>query len=198
MSGAAKVLIGLGIGCGVIVILCCGGFIFTGVYFARSVQQAMSEDPATIRGVTERIVAIDVPAELPPMMSLDWRIPFVGQMMMAIYGETEQSGLVIFQLETDMGNAEDMKVQFEESMRRAGRGEMREIPLEESEMFETQINGQAAEFRLGKGKRHESGDEVWQATGVFEGKGGAAMLFMQLDAEEFSKDDALAILKSMK
>ena len=59
MSSAAKVLLGLGIGCGVLVLLCCGGFIFTGVYFTRSIQQAMSEEPDTIRRVADSIVAID-------------------------------------------------------------------------------------------------------------------------------------------
>jgi hypothetical protein len=199
MSGAAKVLIGLGIGCGVIVLLCCGGFIFTGFWFTRSIQQAMSEDPATVRNVTDSMVTIDVPAELEPKMSMDhWRIPLVGEITMAIYGEPQQSVLALFQLDTDLGNAEQVKTQFEQSMREAGKGEMREVDLEESETFETEISGEKAEFRLGKGKRRDTADEVWQATGSFEGKGGAAILFMQLNAEEFDKDDALAILKSMK
>jgi hypothetical protein len=198
MSGAAKVLIGLGIGCGVLVLLCCGGFIFTGFYFTRSIQQAMSEDPATIRRVAESIVAIEVPEELTPEISIDYTMPIVDRKVMSLAvftSEHKRSALVLFQLAADFG---DFNEQFRQSMRESGRDQWKEVRLEEPERFETQINGEPAEFNVGKGKREKSSEEVWQAMGSFEGKGGAAMLFLQLDAEEFTKDDAMAILKSMK
>jgi hypothetical protein len=198
MSSAAKVLLGLGIGCGVLVLLCCGGFIFTGVYFTRSIQHAMSQDPDTIRRVADGIVAIEVPEELKPEISIDYTMPILDRKMMSLAvftSEQERSALVLFELASDLGDFEE---QFRQSMRESGRDRWKEVRLEESETFEAEINSEPAEFKVGKGKREKSGEEVWQAVGAFAGKGGAAMLFLQLDAEEFTKDDAMAILKSMK
>jgi len=200
MSSGAKVLLGLGIGCGVLVLLCCGGVIITTVFFGRSLQQAASEDPATVRLVTESIVAIEVPAELEPKFSLDWTMPIVDRKMMtlAIYASgDERSALMLFQMSEDFGSPDVMEAQFKQSMREAGRGEFNEVEVDESEDFKSEINGREAEFKLGKGKRQDKGHEVWQAIGSFRGKGGVAMMFLQLDAEKFTKDDLLAILKSM-
>jgi hypothetical protein len=201
MSSGAKVLLGLGIGCGVLVLLCCGGGIIAAVFFGRSMQQAMSEDPETVRIVTESIVEIDVPTSLPPQMSLDWTIPILNRKMMtmAVYAdEGDKSALVLFQMDEDFGNPAVMRTQFEESMKESGGQEWDEVELEESEKFTTEINGAEAEFTVGRGKRKEDDREVWQAIGSFDGKGGPAMLFMQLDAENFSKDDAMGVLQSMK
>lgn len=201
MSSGAKVLLGLGIGCGVLVLLCCGGGIVATIFFGRSMQQAISEDPATIRMVTESIVEIDVPESLPPQMSLDWTVPIVNRKMMtmAVYADKdEHSALVLFQMDEDFGNPAVMRTQFEESMKESGGQDFDEVELEESEKFTTEINGSEAEFTVGRGKREEDGREVWQAIGTFEGKGGPAMLFLQLDGEAFTKDDAMGILQSMK
>ena len=53
MSSGAKVLIGLGIGCGVLVLLCCGVFGVSMYFFGRSFN--MSEDPATVRRVLRQL-----------------------------------------------------------------------------------------------------------------------------------------------
>jgi hypothetical protein len=200
MSSGAKVLLGLGIGCGVLVLLCCGGFGIFIFYFGRSVQRATSEDPTTIRQVTDSIVTIEVPEALEPKFSLDWTMPIVNRKMMAmaVYADkAKRSSLVVFQISKDLGNPEMMKSQFQDSLRQSGQREWKEVHLEESETFNTKINGGDAEFKIGKGK-NESGKEVWQATGAFDGNGGPAMLFMQLAADDFDKDQVMAILKSMK
>lgn len=199
MSSGAKVLIGLGIGCGVLVLLCCGVFGVSMYFFGRSFN--MSEDPATVRRVTDGIVTIDVPPALEPKASVDWTMPFIKRKMMsmAAYADkAEHSNLVLFQISDDLGNAEAMKVQLQQSLRESGRAQWEEVNLDDSETFKTEINGDSAEFTVGKGKEKRSGREVWQATGAFAGNGGPAMLFMQLNAEDFTKDLVMAILKSMK
>lgn len=201
MSSGAKVLLGLGIGCGVLLLLCCGFFGITAFYFGRSLQHAMSEDPATIRGVTEGIVTIEVPEQLEPKMSLDWTMPIVNRKMMtmAVYADkADHSALVLFQISSDWGDTESMKTQFQQSMRESAGKEWKEVDLKESETFKTEINGSPAEFTLGSGKDEQSGREIWQATGAFDGKGGPAMLFMQLNAEDFTKDQVMNVLQSMK
>jgi hypothetical protein len=200
MSGGAKLLIGLGIGCGVLVLLCCGIGGVSMFYFTRSVQHAMSEDPPTIRSVTDSIVTIEIPPSLEPKMSLDWTMPIVNRKVttMAVYADkSDHSNLVLFQIAEDLGDPEMMEMQFRNSMRQSGK-EQWKVDVQDSETFKTQIDGSPAEFNVGRGKQEQSGREVWQAMGTFSGKGGPAMLFIQLNAEDFDKDDLMAILKSMK
>ena len=113
MSTGTKVLLGLGIGCGVLVLLCCGGMMLGGYFFGRSMQEAISEDPQQIAAVATSIVDIEVPAPLEPMFSLDFTIPFVNQkaMAMVVYAhkrdgsspkeEKPDSVLVLFQMERE-------------------------------------------------------------------------------------------------
>ncbi len=200
MSSGAKVLLGLGIGCGVVVLLCCGGGVAAMFFFGRGLQRATSEDPETIRRVTAEIVSIEVPPQLEPQMSLDYSVPFVNRkVMMAIYGQKEdKSMLALFQVDEKFGNPKVMRAQFEQSMEESGRNEWNEVELKEAETLKLEINGTDAEFKVGLGQRNKDDRHVWQATGTFEGKGGPAMLFMQLNAEDFTKEDAMAVLKSMK
>ncbi len=211
MSGGAKVLLGVGIGCGVLVLLCCGGLGIGGYFFGRNLQQAISEEPETIREVTKSIVDIDVPPPLEPKMSLDFTIPFANKKMMtmAIWtdeasdkakskGEQPESVLILFEMAGDFANREALKAQFEAQMHQSGRNDWEEVQVESSETIEAEINGSPAQFTFGKGKRKRDDKEVWQGMGAFDGKGGPAMLFMQLEAEKFSEEQARGTISSMK
>src|SRR5262245_58786301 len=78
MSGGAKVLLGMGIGCGVLVLLCCGFFGASGWWLVRTAQKSITEDPNTIHILTEEIAKIDIPPSLPPRAAMDLRLPIVG------------------------------------------------------------------------------------------------------------------------
>lgn len=210
MSGGAKVLLGVGIGCGVLVLLCCGGLGIGGYFFGRNLQQAISEEPEKIREVTTSIVEIDVPPPLEPKMSLDFSIPFADKKMMTMaiwadgaFGDDKskehkpESVLILFQMDGDFANREALKAQFEAQMNQSGRNDWEEVDLESQETIEAEVNGSPAQFTFGKGKRKDGDKEVWQAMGAFDGKGGPAMLFMQLDAEKFTEDQARGVLSSM-
>lgn len=203
MSGSTKVLLGVGIGCGVLALLCCGGLIIGGVFFGRSFSKAVSTEPDTIRAVTESIVSIEVPPPLKPVMSLDWTIPIVDRKMMtmAIYSDKEddpENMLFLFQMSDEFVNRDMMKAQFEQQLQQSSNQEWKEIELEDPETIEIEINGSPAEFTFGRGKVRDSDREAWQAIGDFDGKGGPAMLIMQLNADDFTEEQARGILSSMK
>ena len=61
MSGATKVILGLGLGCGITVLLCCGVFGAGMFWVARMAQQSVSNDPDQIHDMTNEIVAIRIP-----------------------------------------------------------------------------------------------------------------------------------------
>jgi len=204
MSGGAKVLLGVGIGCGVLALLCCGGLGIGGFFFGRNVQQAMRTEPDAVIAATKKIVAIEIPEPLKPEMAIDqlW-IPFAGTMSMAIWAEKlsddapPKSALVLFNLDNKTVTQEMLKAQFEMQMQQSGRQEMKEVSLESSEIIEQEVGGKPAQFTFGKGKQAHDNREVWQATGAFDGEGGAALLFMQLDVQSFSEEQARAIIASM-
>lgn len=203
MSGSTKVLLGVGIGCGVLALLCCGGVIIGGIFVGRSVQQAASEDPEAIRAATQSIVDIEIPKPLDPELCLNglW-IPLVGTVTLAVWSETvndrPQSVLVLFQLDNEAVTPDMLKAQFEMQIQQQQRNDWKEVTLEGPETIEKEIAGSPVEITFGKGKRPEDDREVWQATGAFDGRGGAAMLFMQLDADSFTEEQARAIIDTMK
>lgn len=204
MSGGTKVLLGVGIGCGVLALLCCGGLGIGGFFVARNVQQAVRTEPDAVIETTKRIVAIEIPEPLKPEMAIDQlSIPFVGTMNMATWTQQEgpeappKSALVLFELDNKTVTQEMLKAQFEMQMQQSGQHEMKEVSLESSEVIEQEIGGKAAQFTFGKGKQPHDNREVWQATGAFDGKGGVALLFMQLEAASFTEEQARAIIASM-
>lgn len=210
MSTGTKVLLGLGIGCGVLVLLCCGGLTIGGYFVGRSMQEAVSEDPQQIAAVTSSIVDMTVPEPLAPVFSMDFTIPIVNQkaMSMVVYTHKRDGGtpkqenpdsvLVIFQMSENFGDRAQLKAQFEAQMNQSGRKEWEEAELESEEIIEHEVNGSPAQFTFGKGKRRKDGREVWQAGGAFDGKGGPAMFFMQLDAEDFTEEQARGLIESMR
>jgi hypothetical protein len=177
-----------------------------GYFFARNMKEAISEEPEKVREVTKTIVEIDVPPPLEPRASIDFTIPIANKKMMtmAIWGdgskEDKQPGsvLILFQMDKDFANREALKAQFELQMHQQNRKEWEEIELENEETIEAEINGSPAQFTIGKGKRKSDGKEVWQAMGAFDGKGGPAMLFMQLDVEKITEEQARGTISSMK
>ena len=75
MSGTAKVLMVFGIGFVVLAVLCCGGVGFFGYWGYNLAKNAMSQDPETIRRVTDEIVTIAIPDAFEPQMSMDMKAP---------------------------------------------------------------------------------------------------------------------------
>lgn len=201
MSGSTKVILGVGIGCGLLLLLCCGGMMLSGYFFAQSAQNAVSKDPARVREVTAEIVEITVPETLPPMMSMDWTIPLVNKkfMSMAAYGEEEHgtNNLIVMQFGDFIGDEKQMQTQFNTQMRGSGQQEWGNVELEETEIVKQTVNGEETRFTLGRGKNDKSDADVWQVTGTFKGKGGPAMLMMQGETEKFTKEQVLAIIQSM-
>jgi len=201
MSGTAKVLLGVGIGCVVFLILCCGFFGFSGYWMVQMAKNSMTQDPESVRRLTSDIVNIEIPASLPPKMGMDMKIPFVGSnfMQWVAYGDAEHgNGLFLAQFSANIMDEETMRTQRRQSMRNSGRDDWEEdVDIQESETHETEVNGEPAKFKVARGKSRKQG-EVWQVAGGFRGKSGSAFLIMKVKSDEFTKEQVLAILDSME
>jgi hypothetical protein len=200
MSGTAKLLLGLGIGCGVLVLLCCGVFGASTWWMVRTAQKSITQDPAEVRRLTAEIVTIDIPESLPPKGGVDFKMPIVGTQVMtgAAYGDDADEEVLLLGQFGEMFNDENMQMQWRESMRTRGQRDWDDVEIDQTEKHEVEIHGQPANFRVAKGHVSKSNDEIWQVTGSFQGKAGPAMLILRVRASNFTKEQVLAMLDSMK
>ena len=201
MSGTTKVLLAFGIGCGVLVLLCCGVFGITGYSGRELLQRVVQRRPGQGADITDAIVTIEIPESLEPQGSLDLRVPIQGDRIMtgALYGSKEgDNHLIIGEFNPEMVDSGDIETQFRKSMRGTDRGEHENLDIIESETYDAKINGEDAAFRVSKAEGRESKKAYWQVTGEFRGDAGPAMLIMGLEADKFSKDDVINIIKSME
>lgn len=210
MSTTAKVLLGTGIGCVVILALCCGTFGLFIYSFVRTMENAKIDDPQQIQDLSEDIVTINVPPALKPRIGIDVKLPFVGMPMVAgvIYSDKEggeldedfskHNVLLFGQLGQQFSDDPNMREQLENFQREAHGQDEEDFKIEESEPFKTTINGEPAEFTISKGRDSDAEDDRWHVMGHFQGKGGPAIFLMHVKAADFSKEQVLAILQSMK
>jgi hypothetical protein len=200
MSGATKVLLGLGVGCGLIVLLCCGVFGAGTFFVAQMAQQALSNDPDKVHDLTAEIVTIQIPDTLKPLGSLDLNIPIVNTRLMtgvAYRDASQYNVLMLGQFGEQFADDETMQLHWKQFSHESGR-HADDVRIEESEKYDTQVNGQPANFTIGKGRDRKAEREVWEVAGKFRGHGGPAVLILRLNASDFSKEQVLDVLKSMQ
>ena len=200
MSRGAKVLIGLGVGGGLLILLCCGGVIGLGIYFGTNL---MSDDPAVVAAKTDEIIQIEIPGGLEPKMSFDMKVPFSGPRLMlwTVYIDEEtESVLVLFALEgaSASQDQEQMRRQMDQSLRQQGMGGQEEITIQETYTKDVEIRGQPVTFTIAKGVGEKSGNPRIQVMGVFQGEAGPVILMLNADAEKFTEDEIIEMIESIQ
>jgi hypothetical protein len=196
------VLLGVGIGCGIVLLLCCGGGV--ALYMVGKSAFQMETDPVQVATTAQSITDMEVPASFTPKMSMSINVPFANKkiMTMSIYtGPNDKGSLIVAEFGEEMAgnNPEQMRMQMENSMRQQQQGqgaqhlEMEGDPRE----VKTTIRGQESIFTIQKGKS-ASGDEFYQVQGSFQGKGGPAFLLGQFPADQIDEEQAEAFVKSIK
>lgn len=204
-GGGSKLLLGLGIGCGLMLLLCCGGGVAVFMIGKSAVQVETS--PVPVATVAQGITDMDVPAGFEPKMSMSIKVPFANKkvMTMAFYTGPNENGIIMaaeFGEEMAGNDPEQMKLQIEQSMRqqqqRQGQG-AKNLQMEgESKEVTVTVRGEECTFTIQRGKAQNE-EEFVQIEGTFTSKeGGPAFLFGQLPASDFSEEDAEAFVKSVK
>jgi hypothetical protein len=201
MSGTSKVLLGLGVGCGALLLICCGVAGIGGYYAYNLAKNAMSTDPDTIREVTNEIVTITIPESFEPQSSMDLNLPFnQGQMQAVVYNDNAVQGvLMLFQFgNAAMVNDPNLRQQFDNSLSANKKFQHEHLQIEESEKFETTINHEPATFTIAQGTIADAEGKFWRVTGDFRGKGGFAQLMLNAKSPDVTKEQIMEILQSMK
>jgi hypothetical protein len=203
-STASKILLGCGIGCGVIVVLCCGALAAIVYWGERVLPRYVERDPAAVRSVTDQIATIDVPPDLKPEASLALKVPFTGQPLVtfAVYtgeGEDEVLGLAEIPGPPESADQKQLQQRIDEALTgRSKRGPGDDFkPAGEPQKVEVQIRGAPAKFEIEEGEI-KSGKKMIRAMGQFKGHNGTSLLFLQLDAEKHDSANVEQLLRSIQ
>lgn len=191
----------MGLGCGGLLLLCCGGGVIGTVLIGKSAMQ-MTSDPAAVQQKASQIADFEVPDGFGPDTAMTIAVPFSGQtiMTMVSYKPTDKDGMIFL---TGVGtiaagaNRDQIRQDVEQRMNQQGMG-AKKLDVNESRDLELEIRGKPATFRIQKAHDPQTKQDYVQFDGVFEGKEGAAVLIGQVKAEDFSEDDAENLLRSIK
>lgn len=209
-GGGSKVLLGLGIGCGLMLLLCCGGGI---VFFYSAKDQIkqvventiqVEQDPVKVKAISDGITDMQAPEGLQPEMATTINVPFTEQKFMTVAayaGPNRKGTLIVAEFGEQMKGAdpEEMKRQMQDSMQQqqGGQGAKNLQMVGEPREVKTTVRDQEATFKIQKGKT-EDGDEYYQVQGVFQGKGGPGFLMGQFPADQIDEEQTKAFVRSIK
>ncbi len=205
-GGGSKLLMGLGIGCGLMLLLCCGGGV--AVFMVGRSAFHVETVPAQVAAAAEDITDMDVPPGFEPKTAVSVKIPFTSKkvMSMAIYEGPSKKGMILVAEfgEGMPGNAdpENMRLQIEQSMRQQQQQQnqgAKKLQMEgDAKEVTVTVRGEECTFTIQRGKAGNE-QEFVQVEGTFTGKeGDPAFLLGQLPASDFSEEDAEAFVKSIK
>jgi hypothetical protein len=203
MGTGTKVLIGLGIGCGFFLLLCCGGLVAVGVYFQQYVKTAINEDPQKALAMTDQLVDIEVPEPLEPRLSLDFKMPVAGfPIAKGVVYTVPNDGAVLTLIEfgevVPPAQRPEMRRQIEQSLREEGVFENEQGWTWQSQVLRYRIGDREVPFRYETAQNPETGHQHVRVAGTFTGKSpGVVMLFLFADTEVLSEDKVLEILDSL-
>jgi hypothetical protein len=193
MGTTAKVLLWLGGGFLVLGLLCCGA----GAVIFYKVKGGFSEDPTVVAQKTQEIVDWQVPADFKPKFSLD----MLTMMTMVFYEVEPAKGVLMIGQFGKMFEGQDkqqLEDQMKNSMRQQGKGGGKELQIEEQQTHKFTIHGKETDFVFAKAKDPDSGREMWQVTGAFEGKGGVAFMLLQVERDEYTEEELKELIGEIK
>jgi hypothetical protein len=203
MSGTTKVLLGCGIGCGFLMLLACGGVCVLAFSVGSYIKESATQDPAKIGTLTSDIVTIEIPPGLEPKAGFDAKMPITHApfLIAAIYAnEKQHSMLMLTEFQSDLfgkEGREGFQKKLEESMELKG-NRQQQFQVKESKAHETTIHSEPAKFNVAKGVNESNKQEQWLVMGEFKGVEGPAIFVFQAPLEDYTEEQIIEMLDSMK
>ena len=200
-SSSTKLELGLGIGCAVVLFLCCGGFLAVSFYATSWVSKGVSTDPGTVNNVAAQIAEIDGPDDFEPVSSSDLRVPMADAAMMraAIFRDWECDSTLVLATGAAFNSEDPQHIQA--NLRKSlGQQAGSQESLQQTQVTEhiLTIRDKPCKFLFITGLSQESKAKRIQVMGAFPAKEGQAVLFIEADAKEYPKADLLKILESIE
>lgn len=197
-------LIGGGIGCLLVVLMCAGVIGFIGYKGQQMAGQMFITDAEQVRERTTDLAEIDIPdtfepqlaVQLPDMLveATDGEEPF----RWVIYTRSDGRGYLALGYIGGVSDDADQQTQgIGDFLAQSGESHRR-IEITDEEIREMTIGGEDAEFTFSRGTVEPSGDEFRQVIGHFEGKRRRTWLIIQVEAEVYDEAEIDAIVASIQ
>ncbi|MCZ6806559.1 MAG: hypothetical protein O7F08_06370 [Deltaproteobacteria bacterium] len=205
-GGSSKLWLGILIGCGGVLVLCCGGAGILGFMGARFARDLVVKEPAEIRAATTEIAQIDIPPEYEPQLLLRLSIPFMGDLgNMVIYATEDETGAIMlaeFGEEMTQGKSPEQvtrewQIQFQAQANNP-QLDPNAVDAETTETLERNIRGEPTKFTIVQGKNRETEEEQIVASGSFKGHKGVGYFIMSADPDKLTIDDVKAVINSLQ
>ena len=185
------------IGCGGMMLLCCGVGLW-GIFYVRSM---VSDDPVRIAAERARIAEIDIPADLEPTMAINAKFPFYGEIGFGvIYADREGGSLILMTINRSFAEAEesDLERVLQESLRQEGSEQERDFQVRQRDEKQLTVRGKPVTFYFATGKNTKTGADLVEVKGTFEGKSGPTMFYFLGDAEKYDEANLTEIIASIQ
>jgi hypothetical protein len=206
MSGTKKLLLGLGIGCGLVVLLCCGGGAVFFFFVGRSMQ--VSSDPKNVVELTKSMTDIAVPEGLQPAKSFNMEMPGVGQVIPSwVLYQNQQAGATLLLAQSKLFQSQpqaDIRRIIKQTMGPIFQQQGVELPSRELADKGKEINthvctirGVQVPFTIVEGADEQTKVRRVRVTGVFPGKAATVALLLDADADKLAKPAVVKMLDSI-
>ncbi len=201
--GGSKLMLGILIGCGGVLVLCCGAFGVVSFMGWRFASQAVVQDPAEIRAATSQIADIELPAQFEPEVLLKLDIPIIGDMGKMVFYQTADGSGGVFLAEfsdqmTQGKSPEQVAREMQLQAQLNTQMDPDSVDQSSSEEIERTIRGEPAKFEIVQGKNQETGDEQIIVTGQFKGRQGVGFFMMAADPEQVTLEEVRQVVNSIE
>ena len=190
---------GLGIGCGVLLLLCCGGFAGITWWGRSKFEKSTSSDPVVVRKTAAEIAEVPLPPNFEPKYSMDMTVPFSQvKIKGVVYGTKDNGFFMMGEFDAKMSDAE--REEFIKGFR--GNFKMQDnnqkLDILESKTVDLTMRGKPASFKFAKAQNADTKQKLWQIMGTFNGREGPAMIMLVVPLEQFSEDQLKEMLEGTK
>jgi len=194
-----KLLIFLGIVFALLVVVCCGGFVWMGYYFSKGV----SEDPQVIASVTSQLVQIDIPEGLKPGFSFNMKMPFTGEPIMVWVVHVDKdtrSMLVLGSFGGPLAGQDQDQLwdQIEQSLEEQGLKHEENVREWERYEKEVDVRGEPVTLHFATGQDEDTEAQRIEVTGTFRGEKAPVMFSFFGDAEKYDEETIVKMIESIR
>jgi hypothetical protein len=181
---------------GVVLLVCCGGF----VWISYQASQGMTTQPDAVRDLTREIADIDVPERFEPAQGMSLDIFFLPETKIASYRLSEAEGqLMLMRVDVPFQQAGlEQQSQQMRQMKQQQNGGMPEIEIQEQETRQMDIGGRTVDVQFAKGQNPDTGKEYRRVMTIFPAEGeGTVFSMLQVEEEAYDEDEVVDMLESV-
>lgn len=201
--GRSKLLLGILIGCGGMILLCCGGGIGLVFFIFHWANETVENDPVTIRNRGSAIATLDIPAAMEPKVAIHVSFPVLGDLAnIVVYEDSEREAyLILADVREDIADGKSAEEWVDEIRRQGHQVSLpnhRDLEISETELIQHTVRGTEATFSIQTGQSKENDSRHIIATGNFPGKLGNGFFRMTGKADTLTIDDVKKVIQSIE